>query len=408
MPVYVQSTIEPYNDSYKPIHAKHVGVGDDNKPLSDVLADLGEIPFFDLATLGLPDISKDSPAILDMDTTTMRTALDAGPVKFALNIADHGRHEFVANKLSTDVVHSCFVPTSIGSIQLSFFENSLLVLLISQDTLPAVTENDNGKVLSVVGGAWAAAEQEAAAIPFFDLAEMGLPDVPSDGTAVDLATDTTEIKSALDNGSVKFAVNLEDAGRIEFVMNKYSIDAYGLYACIYSMPDSAIMLMIADGSIQASIVLISTLPTVSETDNGKIMRVTNGVWSLATPTGGGTEIPTYDLAALGLADVEIGGEESTTLALDTSEILASLASGSVRFILNLSFGGNVIPFNKILNGVDFDEMVACTSCDYVDGIDLLTSITITQNAVVVRSIFRDDLILEVVDAYMEEALGGDY
>lgn len=154
-------------------------------------------------------------------------------------------------------------------------------------TLPAVTENDNGKVLSVVGGAWAAAEAASGEIPFFDLADMGLPEVPGDGTTANLTVDTTEIKSALDNGSVKFALNAEFAGRMEFVMNKYSIDAYGLYACIYSMPDSAIILMIADGSIQASIVPISALPDVSETDNGKVLGVSGGAWAAITPVSGG-------------------------------------------------------------------------------------------------------------------------
>jgi len=153
--------------------------------------------------------------------------------------------------------------------------------------LPAVTENDNGKVLSVVGGAWAAAEAASGVIPFFDLAAMGLPEVPGDGTTANLTVDTTEIKSSLDNGSVKFALNAEFAGRMEFVMNKYSTDAYGLYACIYNMPDSAIILMIADGSIQASIVPISALPDVSETDNGKVLGVSGGAWAAITPVSGG-------------------------------------------------------------------------------------------------------------------------
>ena len=157
----------------------------------------------------------------------------------------------------------------------------------SASTLPAVTENDNGKVLSVVGGAWAAAEAASGEIPFFDLAEMGLPEVPGNGTTADLTVDTTEIKSSLDNGSVKFALNAEFAGRMEFVMNKYSTDAYGLYACIYSMPDSTIILMIADGSIQASIVPISALPDVSETDNGKVLGVSGGAWAAITPVSGG-------------------------------------------------------------------------------------------------------------------------
>lgn len=40
MAVKVQSTIEPYNDSYKVVNAKNVGVGEDNKPLDEVLQNL--------------------------------------------------------------------------------------------------------------------------------------------------------------------------------------------------------------------------------------------------------------------------------------------------------------------------------------------------------------------------------
>lgn len=160
-------------------------------------------------------------------------------------------------------------------------------LKTSASTLPAVTENDNGKVLSVVGGAWAAAEAASGEIPFFDLAEMGLPEVPSNGTTANLTVDTTEIKSALDNGCVKFAVNAKDTGRVEIVMNKYSVDAYGIYLCLYNTPDGAFMLMIADGAIQASIIPLSSLPAVSETDNGKVLGVSGGTWTPITPAAGG-------------------------------------------------------------------------------------------------------------------------
>lgn len=282
-------------------------------------------------------------------------------------------------------------------------------LKTSASTLPAVTESDNGKVLSVVGGAWAAAEQEAAAIPFFDLAEMGLPEVPGDGTTADLATDTTEIKSALDNGCVKFAVNMGLAGRVEFVMNKYSIDAYGLYACIYSMSDSAIILMIADGSIQASIVTLSTLPTVSETDNGKIMQVTNGVWSLATPSGGGTEIPTYDLTAMGLPTVEINGEV-VELVTDTTQIMSDLTSGSVKVTFALSMGGEAASVSKIVNALTGDALGGCivTSTDALGETVAFTNFNIIEGGIVAMSYTLDTLVNPYIDAYIGDALGGDY
>lgn len=39
MPVKVQAPIEPYNDSYKVVNAKNVGVGAENKPLDEAIGD---------------------------------------------------------------------------------------------------------------------------------------------------------------------------------------------------------------------------------------------------------------------------------------------------------------------------------------------------------------------------------
>ena len=279
----------------------------------------------------------------------------------------------------------------------------------SASTLPAVTENDNGKVLSVVGGAWAAAEAASGEIPFFDLADMGLPEVPSNGTTADLVVDTTEIKSSLDNGSVKFALNAEDAGRVEIVMNKYSVDAYGIYVCSYNMPDGAIMLMIADGDIQVGVAPLITLPDVTSEDNGKIMQVTNGVWSLATPTGGGTEIPTYDLTAMGLPTVEVNGEV-VELVTDTTQIMSDLTSRSVKVTFALSMGGEAASVSKIVNALTGDALGGCivTSTDALGDTVVFTNFNIIEGGIVAMSYTLDTLVNPYIDAYMEDALGGDY
>lgn len=203
-------------------------------------------------------------------------------------------------------------------------------------TLPAVTASDNGKVLSVVGGAWAAAEAASGEIPFFDLAEMGLPEVPSNGTTANLSVDTTEIKSALDNGCVKFAVNAKDTGRVEIVMNKYSVDAYGIYLCLYNTPDGAFMLMIADGAIQASIIPLSSLPAVSETDNGKVLGVSGGAWAAITPVSGG--VASWNT----LTDRPFGdNEDGTVTQLDNKylSILEFQDGGETDFIPEQTFSG---------------------------------------------------------------------
>lgn len=261
---------------------------------------------------------------------------------------------------------------------------------------------------------WVDTDEEATVgasgeIPFFDLAEMGLPEVPGNGTTANLTVDTTEIKSALDNGCVKFAVNAEDTGRVEIVMNKYSVDAYGIYLCLYNTPDGAFMLMIADGSLQASVVSQSTIPPVTSDDNGKVLTVVDGVWSLATPTGGGTEIPTYDLTAMGLPTVEVNGEV-VELVTDTTQIMSDLTSRSVKVTFALSMGGEAASVSKIVNALTGDALGGCivTSTDALGDTVVFTNFNIIEGGIVAMSYTLDTLVNPYIDAYMEDALGGDY
>lgn len=94
------------------------------------------------------------------------------------------------------------------------------------------------------------ADSLSAAIPFFDLAELGLPTVYTDGTTSDLTLDTTDICAALDNGVVKFAVDVDGYGMIEVIMSGCVIS--GLYLCSYTIMDKTLTLMIAENAIQAS------------------------------------------------------------------------------------------------------------------------------------------------------------
>lgn len=327
-------------------------------------------------------------------------------------------------------------------------------------TLPAVTESDNGKVLSVVGGAWAAAEAVSGEIPFFDLAEMGLPEVPSNGTTANLTVDTTEIKSALDNGCVKFAVNAEDTGRVEIVMNKYSVDAYGIYLCLYNTPDGAFMLMIADGAIQASIIPLSSLPAVSETDNGKVLGVSGGTWTPITPAAGGvaswndlTDKPFGDnadgtvtqLDNKYLAIFDHQAASQTDILPETSvsfvsgegapEAVAVLADGETYHV---AWNGTVYVLTA--KGVVFDGIagiaIGNTSIigagddtgepfvlGYAPDYDMNVFVTqaaedATHNVRIYQSTEETytvkeknlpmDIIRRVVDDYINEALGGDY
>lgn len=130
---------------------------------------------------------------------------------------------------------------------------------VGENPLPEYTEEDYGKVLSptedgltwkeleinseegtevfiqpeepsdaVIGDFWWDTDEEAsggsggaAAIPTFNLTEMGLPTVPMDGTFVSVETDTTAIRAALDSGLIKVTFNMNFKG---YVIPVTSID----------------------------------------------------------------------------------------------------------------------------------------------------------------------------------------
>ena len=139
----------------------------------------------------------------------------------------------------------------------------------SLPTLPEVSEEDNGKTLAVVDGAWAKITPAAATIPdipFYDLAALGLPTVMTDGTTSDLTVDATAIRAALDKGAVKFALNVDGSGLVEVVMNKYEVN--GLYICTYTAFNLTLTLMIAENAIQASAAEAASASI--ETYNGEV------------------------------------------------------------------------------------------------------------------------------------------
>ena len=122
--------------------------------------------------------------------------------------------------------------------------------------LPEVSREDNGKLLSVVDGTWSAIPPMSDnGIPFFDLVALGLPTVNTDGTTSDLTIDTADIRNALDQGAVKFILNISGAGTVEVVMTQYATN--GLYICTYTALHLTLTLMIAENAIQASATTVS-------------------------------------------------------------------------------------------------------------------------------------------------------
>ena len=141
--------------------------------------DSSEIPFFDLGEMGLPAISFDGTLVsANVDCTEIRTALAAGPVKITFNIDWNGNivpFTMVTNALyipAEDNYQVGIVQTMIwngvpvvktGSF--NFFTNKITSRVLPiQKELPAPTESDIGKVLTVTedglvwteqnGGSW--------------------------------------------------------------------------------------------------------------------------------------------------------------------------------------------------------------------------------------------------------------
>lgn len=136
-------------------------IADGLEDSGDSTTSTGEIPFFDLVALGLPDVSSDGIIQrLETDTTAMRSALDKGVVKFVISTTSFGITEFVVGKYSVQDIslYLCYYPMANGMLSMVISDGFLQVSVLSGIHLPSVKLEDSGKVLRVVDGAWAAAE----------------------------------------------------------------------------------------------------------------------------------------------------------------------------------------------------------------------------------------------------------
>jgi hypothetical protein len=94
-----------------------------------------------------------------------------------------------------------------------------------------------------------------AEVPHFDLYGMGLPSLTIGGSPVELATDTTEIMTALDNGAVKFTFNVNVGADVPINAVVNNISMGGAYICAYTFEFSGavlqLMIEVSEGGIRA-------------------------------------------------------------------------------------------------------------------------------------------------------------
>lgn len=169
-------------------------------------------------------------------------------------------------------------------------------------------------------------------IPYFDLVSIGLAVIPRNDTAVKLETDTTEIMAALQNGAVRFRVKVEYAGlQMDAICTMHDVTGVDGSAYFCSSPFSffgipmLVNITVEEGSISASW-------NVLKKDTGEEET---------------TEIPSFDLVALGLPAVPMDGNE-VLVQTDTTEIRAALDKGAVRFSMQADMGGEVMPFDAVM------------------------------------------------------------
>jgi hypothetical protein len=134
-----------------------------------------EAPTFDLIALGLGTVGMGRTSSVSCDTTEIRAALDKGPVQFKIklgNLNDDGEYEatILMGSIETSAnMFTCCCRVS-GNIKIYSdvaVEDVAELLIVVTDAhiwgcmlnlfhMPPVTAKDNGKLLQVVNGAWAA------------------------------------------------------------------------------------------------------------------------------------------------------------------------------------------------------------------------------------------------------------
>lgn len=135
----------------------------DGTRLSELDLDL-KIATYDLVAMGLPNLNAEGEVLrFEADTAELMETLATSIVTIIVNIAYRG---MVLKNIKATFPPNCNVATVdlIGHkayVTLYITEGQVSIFAALADRLPLCSEADNGKILKVVNGAWAAADKDA-------------------------------------------------------------------------------------------------------------------------------------------------------------------------------------------------------------------------------------------------------
>jgi len=222
------SGIRPKNNgSFPLVDAKDIQTDDSGKRLNEVITEFEEallevsqnakaIPEFNLTEMGLAPLYYETSQTLATDTTALLDALQSGAVKLICKVAMSADEEptestlLVNNTLvngeNTIVTSVIVISATKMTFTLVVLEGLIIAFLNAIHDLPAHTASDSEKILAVnAEGTPEWVEAPSAETPVFDLASLGLPNIPyGNENGAYLETDTTEIMAALAKGAVTF------------------------------------------------------------------------------------------------------------------------------------------------------------------------------------------------------------
>ncbi|MBQ7875540.1 MAG: hypothetical protein IJ306_10395 [Oscillospiraceae bacterium] len=156
-------------------------------------------------------------------------------------------------------------------------------------------------------------------IPVFDLGAMGMTAIPATGGTGELETDTSELWTALDNGAVTFGIPFEadESSTMTGYCTMHSFtDRESMHQCVGNIlldKQYVVAVMVFPDGIQAAIAPLSMvlgIPEATSEDEGKIMKVSGGVWTAAEATASGEKAVTA---------VDLSGYESDGIIVETYE-----------------------------------------------------------------------------------------